>query len=397
MPESIPAGTRILITNNTLANRAGSELYARDLAVALMKRGHFPVMYSTVLGDVAEDLRRATIPVIDDLNKLSVPPDVIHGQHHLDTMTAALHFPSTPVVYTCHGWLPWEEMPPVFPSILRYVAVDDLCKERLVATRGIPEATVEVLYNFVDLQRFTLRPPLPSKPKSALIFSNYASGPVVETIRSACRQFDVAQIDVAGIGVGNVLSSPENVLGQYDLVFAKAKCAIEAMASGCALIVADFAGLGGLVTTENLDTMRRFNFGVRMMQTAEITEATVLRELHQYNADDAREVSLAVRQKCSIESTVDRWLQIYAQLLTDWRLINERHSCAFSHDQSRNAAAYLRDLAPILKTRNEAEANCMSLSHSSTQLKAELEQIYISKAWKLVSWYRKMRAMLNKR
>ena len=77
MPESIPAGTRILITNNTLANRAGSELYARDLAVALMKRGHFPVMYSTELGDVAEDLRRATIPVIDDLNKLSVPPDEI--------------------------------------------------------------------------------------------------------------------------------------------------------------------------------------------------------------------------------------------------------------------------------------------------------------------------------
>lgn len=397
MPESIPAGTRILITNNTLANRAGSELYARDLAVALMKRGHFPVMYSTELGDVAEDLRRATIPVIDDLNKLSVPPDVIHGQHHLDTMTAALHFSSTPVVYTCHGWLPWEETPPVFPSILRYVAVDDLCRERLVTTRGIPKTNIEVLYNFVDLERFILRPPLPSKPNSALIFSNYASGPMVETIRAACRQFGVAQIDVAGIGVGNVLSSPENVLGHYDIVFAKAKCAIEAMASGCAVIVADFAGLGGLVTTENLDKMRSFNFGVRMMQTAEITEATVLRELHQYNANDARDVSLAVREKCSIESSVDRWLQIYAQLLTDWRLINELNSFAFSHDQLRNAAAYLRDLAPILKRRNEAEANCMSLSHSSTQLKAELEQIYISKAWKLVSWYRKMRAMLNKR
>ena len=122
------AGLRILLTNNTLGPRAGSELYVRDLAVALMRRGHFPVAYSTVLGEVAAELRAATVPVIDDLRSLNVPPDVIHGQHHLDAMTAMLQFPHVPAIYVCHGWLPWEELPPVFPSIRRYVAVDDLCR-----------------------------------------------------------------------------------------------------------------------------------------------------------------------------------------------------------------------------------------------------------------------------
>ncbi len=406
MAEGIPAGIKVLITNNTLASRAGSELYALDLAIELMKRGHRPVMYSTVLGDVAEDLRRATIPVIDDLNKLNTPPDVIHGQHHLDTMTAALHFPSTPVVYTCHGWLPWEELPPLFPSVLRYVAVDDLCRERLLTTGGIPVKNIEVLYNFVDMERFQLRSPLPAIPESVLIFSNYASGPMVETIRSACRKFGITRIDVAGFGAGNMLISPQDVIGRYDLVFAKAKCALEAMASGCAVIVADFAGLGGLVTTENLERMRRLNFGVRTMQTAIVTEDTVLRELYQYNADDAREVSLSIRQKSSMTQVVDRWLQIYAQLLTDWQLLKERDTSAYSQDQLRNASAYLRILAPVLKTRSdtesravEAEARAVKAESNSTlwtqtakQLEMELEQIYISRSWRLVTLYRRLRA-----
>src|SRR6266478_5416084 len=99
---------RILITNNTLDFRGGSELYVRDLAIALLKRGHLPIAYSTKLGEIAQEIRAATVPVIDNLDALAAPPDVIHGHHHLDTMTALLRFPRVPAVYFCHGWLPWK-------------------------------------------------------------------------------------------------------------------------------------------------------------------------------------------------------------------------------------------------------------------------------------------------
>ena len=121
---------RILITNNTLTYRAGTELYVRDVALALIKRGHTPIAYSTELGEVAQDIRAATIPVIDNLDALAAPPDVIHGHHHLETMTALLRFPGVPAVSFCHGWLPWEENPLRFPRILRYVAVDQACRDR---------------------------------------------------------------------------------------------------------------------------------------------------------------------------------------------------------------------------------------------------------------------------
>ena len=68
-------GLKILITNNSLGDRAGSELYVLDVARSLVKRGHRPIAYSSRLGQVAEELRRATVPVIDDLDCLTDPPD----------------------------------------------------------------------------------------------------------------------------------------------------------------------------------------------------------------------------------------------------------------------------------------------------------------------------------
>ena len=191
-------GLRILIINNSLAMRAGSELYVRDLATALLARGHTPIAYSTELGDVARELRAATVPVIDDLEALGAAPDLIHGQHHLETMTAILRFPGVPAIYVCHGWAPWQEAPPRSPRILRYVAVDHACRDRLVFEHGISEERVRVLFNFVDLERFAPRAPLPARPTRALVFSNAASERThVGVLREACARAGIA-LDVVG-------------------------------------------------------------------------------------------------------------------------------------------------------------------------------------------------------
>ena len=145
---------RILLTNNSLSVRAGSELYTRDIAIELMRRGHRPVAYSTKLGTVAEELRSATVPVIDRLSALAEPPDIIHGQHHYETFTALLRFPDIPAIYYCHGWLPWEEATLRHPNIVRYVAVDHLCRERLIVEGGVSPDKIEVVLNFFDSRQF---------------------------------------------------------------------------------------------------------------------------------------------------------------------------------------------------------------------------------------------------
>ena len=45
----------ILFTNNTLSLRAGSELWVRDVCCALVGKGHCPIAFSLVTGEIAEE------------------------------------------------------------------------------------------------------------------------------------------------------------------------------------------------------------------------------------------------------------------------------------------------------------------------------------------------------
>jgi hypothetical protein len=150
--------------------------------------------------------------VTDNLDSLATPPDVIHGQHHAETMTALLHFPDTPAVTVCHGWLPWPETPVRFPRIRCYVTVDHTCRDRLRFEHAIPEDRVSVLLNFADLDRFQPRGPLPPRPKHALVFSNNA-GPdtYVRAVRGACERSGIV-LDVVGQAAGVVSNQPEAML-----------------------------------------------------------------------------------------------------------------------------------------------------------------------------------------
>jgi hypothetical protein len=89
---------RVLITSHALAGRTGTEMYVRDVAKGLLLRGHTPIVYSPRLGPLARELSLDTVAVVDDLNQLAEPPDVIHGQHTLESAIALLHFPQTPAM-----------------------------------------------------------------------------------------------------------------------------------------------------------------------------------------------------------------------------------------------------------------------------------------------------------
>jgi hypothetical protein len=107
---------KVLVTNLELTARSGTELYARDLALELLRRGHRPVVYAPIVGGTTVDeLRRATFPVVDRLESIGFTPDVIHGHHAHQTMAALLHFETTPALFVCHDYTAWHDDPPRFP------------------------------------------------------------------------------------------------------------------------------------------------------------------------------------------------------------------------------------------------------------------------------------------
>jgi hypothetical protein len=337
---------RVLLTNGALVNRAGSELYLMEVATRLLALGHSPIAYSPLLGPPAAELRAATIPVVDDLAAVAEPPDVIHGQHHLPAMTALLHFQGVPAVFVSHGWAPWEEAPPRFPRIHRYVAVDYATRERLVSEAGIPPEQVEVVLNFVDLDRFQPRGPLPAVPRRALVFSNQASeANYLPVVREACSRLGL-ELDVAGVAAGQPAARPEALLPAYDIVFAKGRAALEAMAVGAAVVLCDQGGAGPMVTMENLDRLRPLNFGIRTLREP-VTPDVLEREIRCYDPADAAEVSRRLRAQAGLEQAVDQLVAVYERVVADHR---ERPAPA--GEEGRAAAAYLRWLDPHLQARS---------------------------------------------
>jgi hypothetical protein len=149
-----------------------------------------------------------------------------------------------------------------------------------------------------------------------LIFSNYAGPDThLEAVHEACRRMGI-HVDVVGSGVANLSATPENILPGYDLVFAKARCAIEAMASGCAVILCDTTGLGAMVTTTNVKQLQPWNFGFRVLQRPLDTEL-IVHEIQRYDAADAGHVSAYMRGHASLDDAVDRYLEIYRRALSE--------------------------------------------------------------------------------
>jgi glycosyltransferase involved in cell wall biosynthesis len=264
---------------------------------------------------------------------------------------------------------------------------------RLTCEHGVPEDRVRWMPNFVDLNRFKPRGPLPPRPIRALVFSNYATEMgFLRIIRAACALAELP-LDVIGSGVGNPSSRPWEALGNYDLIFASGRSALESMAVGAAVIVCSHFGLGPMVTTAEFDNLRRSNFGFLSAQGRPFEAAEVLRQIMRYDAADAAAVSARVRETAGLESTVDRLLEVYREVIAEHRAGPPPAQEA----ESKAAAAYLRQLSSRLKTLYE-------LRESREGLRAEVDWMRKSLTWRwrqrltrasgLVSLYRSARRRL---
>jgi len=209
-----------------------------------------------------------------------------------------------------------------------------------VFEHGIPEGSVAIIQNGVDLNRFRQRPPLPDRPVRAAIFSNYATrSRDTEIVADACAELGI-RLDVIGAGVGNQSRDPALVLPDYDLVFAKARCAMEAMAVGCAVILLNEGlGLAGLVTAGNVREWHQWNFGRRLLQLP-IETAAIRDAISRYRPDDAAAVSRYLRTNGSLEQ-----MAVAFSLLAEAVLAEAAAEPAVDAQQeNREFARYVREV-----------------------------------------------------
>jgi hypothetical protein len=295
---------------------SGVPLYTRDLSFELHRQGHTAEIYTLKKGAIAQELLAAGILVTDNPSHVRIQPDIIHGQHNVSTMIAVKQFRTTPALFICHNHTFWGDGAPFHPHILLYLGVSRICMERLKRD-GVPENTISFLANFVDTYRFIPRLPLPQKPSRALVFSNYANDEThLPFVRDACSQAGL-HLDVVGMKT-NFIENPEKILGNYDIVFAKAKAAIESMATGTAVILCDFSGVGPMVTSREFDTLRLMNFGFETL-TKPFDPWNILNEISRYDPEDATKVRDRIRSEANLEAAVKNLITLYESVIKNYQ------------------------------------------------------------------------------
>lgn len=309
-----PSPSRILITQRELKNFGGSEFFAIEVARALRARGREVAIYCPAPGKLANIVTPSGIPVCETPDQVPFVPDIIHGQHHLPTMAALAHFPNTPAIYCWHGARPWVEQPPVHPRIRFHVVTSERMGPRLATEKGIPQDRIVTIPNFIDPERFSRVRTSAGTPTRAVLYgqSGFHAAELAQ-LEDACHANGIA-LDKVGYAYGNPRPRPEYFLPDYDIVFAIGRCALEALACGCAVIPIVPQLAGYLITEENFAHWSASNFSPRYFTSAQITDADWLRDqLEQISEESLLAVMNHVRMHHTIGPAVDVFEAVYQQ------------------------------------------------------------------------------------
>jgi len=200
-------------------------------------------------------------------------------------------------------------------------------------------------------------------------------------VQAACRQMNL-ELDVIGYRAGNPCKEPENLLPQYDLVFATGRSALEAMACGCAVILVGGFGSGPLVTPANFGELRPWNFGFRVTPHLHHPDLLV-REIQSYRMEEVQAVSQRIRSEAGLEPVVSQWETIYREAVEWAQPFQVRGWDRLAEGQA--LAAYLQAVSLHYKAVNNHLANTENAKNNLEEQVAKVSKLRVVR---LQNWVR---------
>lgn len=369
---------KILVTNHDLSYYAGTETFVYTLAVELKRIGHEVVCWSPRLGAVAHRLVAAGIAVTADLATAPDDVDVIHAHHRYESLLARARYPDRPMIFACHGVLPWQEQPAAGAlDVSRYVAVSEEVRDHLIERHRVAADQVVIVRNGLDLERFRARTPIAPQPRRALILSNYMPPHQRGQVRRVCRELGMT---VRETGAGNALWAVEDEIAEVDLVFGLGRSALEAMASGRVVVVYDYNGGDGLVTPEHFEQLRRRNFSGRTHRRR-FTDLELAGEIQAYRPAVAEAIHAFISRDHDVRLMARRLVELYEEA---------RHRPAHAPASLRSgASSHYRALTVALE-------DAAALRAAAKDAEESLRDIRQSRSWRALAMYHNLRRGLRR-
>ncbi len=298
---------RILLTNNRLDVRGGSESYVETVMVALRRLGHEVIAFAPGLGEVAANLRNLGFEVHDDPSRLPTGIDVIHGQHSNAVAAVRAALPSVPLVFVSHSWfIPMEDpSPELSPAAL--VALNDRVETRLRSMAIAARTPIHRLRQPVEMGFFDGNRREPAeRPESALLVSRKIAGRL-ESIREACDRAGIELRTLRGES-----ADPRLEMAAADMVLASGRSALEAMAMARPTLLIDQTVCAGWITEDSWERIERDGFGTGNPNDS-LTDLDAL--LAMYSPDFGRQARILAAHQHAAQDHASALVGIYRSVI----------------------------------------------------------------------------------
>ncbi|MCG6205017.1 hypothetical protein LPW26_10245 [Rhodopseudomonas sp. HC1] len=251
---------RVALSNVALDGFTGSELWTVEAAQFLSSAGAAVIVYSPRIGRVAKLLSESGIFVTSSVEEVvDFCPSVLHVNHFeavrplVDRLVGHAR-----IVNMIHGLLPRPGLPGN-ENVDRYCSVSIHAKAKVHILTNTPWPDIDILPNSFDERRFTSTGD-PARFGRALLYSSRTTPQHREKLRSVLAGYGL-ELEHLGQG-GTPTTEPENLLPQFDVIFAVGRSAIEALASGAHVILWDAGIAGPAVTASNFWQCVTANFAL---------------------------------------------------------------------------------------------------------------------------------------
>jgi hypothetical protein len=285
---------KILLTNNHLYRRGGSETFTYALAEEFARRGHAVSIFTIEPGVLS----------------LQIPATVVEepkGDYDLILVSHNTCLPRVsrcggPKVLTCHGIFPSPEQPTKGAD--HYVGIsEEVCTH--LSRKGYPSTLIR---NGINCREFASLHPIRQKLKSVLCLAQ--SDKARSKVYLACKKLGLE------LAMGDNEPNVVQWMNRADIVVSLGRGAYEAMACGRAVLIFDERwympnpGVGdGLVTRDNWKKLAECNFSGRA--TGKVFEVEDLeKEFSRYEPSMGtvnREIAV---ENFNVEGQVDKYLAL---------------------------------------------------------------------------------------
>ena len=423
---------QFVLGNRVMDGAGGTETHLVTIGDQLLRLGHEVVIYSPQLGPFADHARRRGIDVVDELRRLPGECDVVFAQDALVVYDLAERFPRARCVFrVCGDSFDFQSPPQVEGLVDLTVVLSDRYAQ--LARACAVTAPLLRLRVPVDIDRLVPVGSIRARPRHAVVLGNYPDR--VQVVTEAWKRHG---IEVSQVGGATQRYDIAAALEPADIVVAKSRAALDAMACGRAVYVYDTFGGDGWVTPATYAALEADHFAgqgtERVIGPAELDGdladydpgmGTANRDLvlqHHSARDHVIEflAALAATPAAERRPAPLHELARLTALAWSWEHVarDSQSAQSWMHDRlvaadqaaeqamaaaaataagAADAAANLHDLRAEFEAAERERADLRARADAAATLQAELEAMHATRAWRLAERYWRSRDRLLRR